>query len=310
LSNTEISRAVVVANGDVPVTSQFAGSLPKPGDGTLVVAADGGLHVAEQLGLRPDIVVGDGDSLSPGVLDRLRREGVEVQLHPPAKDASDTELALREALRRGAKRSSSLVRWAASASSTHWPTCCCCRCLSWPVVTFGSWTADRLSACWATGQSLSLSVDDGELVSLLPLTEKRGRRAHPRPALPARRRSLEQGTTRGLSNEMTAGAARSRWWRSAGRHTHQAAGGGMKRHLTVAYADSAACCTWPGHHCWPDRLHSPLAHSRAAERTGAAHPRVVCRCRTTVLAESSSSTASDVVVLEAGDAGQWSTRRS
>jgi thiamine pyrophosphokinase len=207
LSNTEISRAVVVANGDVPVTSQFAGSLPKPGDGTLVVAADGGLHVAEQIGLRPDIVVGDGDSLSPGVLDRLRREGVEVQLHPPAKDASDTELALREALRRGAKE---IVIVGALGGVRFEHALANVLLLSLPELAGcdvrlvdGRSTVRLLG----DGQSLSLSVDDGELVSLLPLTERaEGVRTHGL-RFPLDGEVLEQGTTRGLSNEIQAGAA-------------------------------------------------------------------------------------------------------
>lgn len=207
MSNTEISRAVVVANGDVPVTTQLSGWLPRPGDDTLVIAADGGLHVGEQIGLRPDVVVGDGDSLRPGVLDRLRREGVEVQLHPPAKDASDTELALREALRRGAKE---IVIVGALGGVRFEHALANVLLLSLPELAGcevrlvdGASTIRLLG----DGQSLSLSVDDGELVSLLPLTERaEGVRTHGlRFALDDE--VLEQGTTRGLSNEIQAGAA-------------------------------------------------------------------------------------------------------
>ena len=90
------ARALVVADGDVSSVDEL--------DYQLVIAADGGLLKARALGLRPTLVVGDGDSLAPQVLEELAGEGVEVQLHPRAKDASDTELAIREAVRRGAER--------------------------------------------------------------------------------------------------------------------------------------------------------------------------------------------------------------
>jgi len=54
----------------------------------LVVAADGGALKAVALGFTPDVVVGDSDSLAPDATDRLRASGVEVIVHPSAKDES------------------------------------------------------------------------------------------------------------------------------------------------------------------------------------------------------------------------------
>ena len=70
----------------------------------LVVAADGGATRALALGCRPNLVVGDGDSLGPDGLARLRSAGITLELAPVAKDESDTELAAVEAIRRGATR--------------------------------------------------------------------------------------------------------------------------------------------------------------------------------------------------------------
>lgn len=72
--------------------------------GALVVCADSGLDHAFELGLAPDLVVGDLDSASPAALDRARSSGVPVQEHPGDKDLTDTELALRAALAAGARR--------------------------------------------------------------------------------------------------------------------------------------------------------------------------------------------------------------
>jgi len=69
-----------------------------------VVAADGGAVRALALGCRPDLVVGDGDSLGEAGLDSFRSAGVPVERAPVAKDESDTELAVAAAVRRGATR--------------------------------------------------------------------------------------------------------------------------------------------------------------------------------------------------------------
>jgi thiamine pyrophosphokinase len=68
----------------------------------LVVAADGGARFLMAEGVRPDVVVGDFDSLASAASARLAADGVELVRHPVRKDATDGELAVEEALRRGA----------------------------------------------------------------------------------------------------------------------------------------------------------------------------------------------------------------
>jgi thiamine pyrophosphokinase len=54
------------------------------------------------IGVTPDAVVGDFDSLDPAIAARLEGEGVAFVRHPVRKDVTDGELAVDEALRRGA----------------------------------------------------------------------------------------------------------------------------------------------------------------------------------------------------------------
>jgi len=68
----------------------------------LVIAADGGARHAAALGFRIDRWVGDGDSLGPGALGELEAAGVPLDRVPARKDESDTELAVRTAIRLGA----------------------------------------------------------------------------------------------------------------------------------------------------------------------------------------------------------------
>lgn len=67
-----------------------------------IIAANGGSRHALAQGVIPHVVVGDLDSLSPEDIARLT-EGTRVERVPRDKDFTDGEMAVREALRRGAK---------------------------------------------------------------------------------------------------------------------------------------------------------------------------------------------------------------
>ena len=96
-------KALIVAHGDVPERGQLDAAWPGWDDDVgMVVVADGGARSAADLGLRPDVLVGDADSIDPAELARLEAHGTRLRLLPRAKDASDTELALHEAVTAGA----------------------------------------------------------------------------------------------------------------------------------------------------------------------------------------------------------------
>ncbi len=69
-------------------------------DSDLIIAADGGYNVLSEAGIKPDILVGDLDSLSLNIID-LMPPDIEVLRHPREKDFTDAELAVMEAMGRG-----------------------------------------------------------------------------------------------------------------------------------------------------------------------------------------------------------------
>lgn len=68
----------------------------------VIYAVDGGLAVAETAGVMPDYLVGDFDTANPDLVERYETK-CETLRHPPEKDATDTELAVEEAIGRGAQ---------------------------------------------------------------------------------------------------------------------------------------------------------------------------------------------------------------
>jgi thiamine pyrophosphokinase len=96
-------RALIVADGHAPTRPALDAAWPGWAEGFgLVVAADGGARGAQRLGFTIDLVVGDGDSLTPAELDRLAAAHVEIRRAPQDKDESDTELAILAAIERAA----------------------------------------------------------------------------------------------------------------------------------------------------------------------------------------------------------------
>ena len=89
-------KAIVVAGGDAA-----SGDDARLAGADLVVAADSGAAWLANLGVRPDVVIGDMDSIEPSLLASLQADGVTVERHAPDKDASDAELAVRRAVEAG-----------------------------------------------------------------------------------------------------------------------------------------------------------------------------------------------------------------
>ncbi len=93
--------AIVVAGGAVPERAAIDAAWPGWGDGRRAGRRRGRRRRrnAAQLGLAVDELVGDLDSIAPDRLAALRAAGVSIETWPRDKDASDTELAVRAALR-------------------------------------------------------------------------------------------------------------------------------------------------------------------------------------------------------------------
>ncbi len=67
-------------------------------ENSFVICADGGYKHAQNLGIVPDLWLGDGDSLKDTDITAKK-----IVAFPPQKDNTDTDLAVMEALKRGYK---------------------------------------------------------------------------------------------------------------------------------------------------------------------------------------------------------------
>ncbi len=89
-------RVVIIANGELKDPA-YHRTLINNND--YIICVNGGSIHALALGLHPDLLIGDLDSLPPAVKAKILSSNPEVIEHPPAKDKSDLELGLESALR-------------------------------------------------------------------------------------------------------------------------------------------------------------------------------------------------------------------
>lgn len=176
----------------------------------MVIAADGGLELARTLRLRPDLLVGDMDSVSESAL--AAYPDVPRQTHPTDKDELDLELAIAAALERGATRIRVLGAFGGRLDQS----------LAALFVAARYAAAPRTGAEWAEAagapislhgagheahvvtpeRHLALELPAGTTVSLLPLGE--GAEASSAGlAFPLDRTPLPFGTGLGVSNRVT-----------------------------------------------------------------------------------------------------------
>jgi thiamine pyrophosphokinase len=86
---------LIFANGDLTTVAWLRPYLQQA---QVLIAANGGLTHLQKLGLMPDCVVGDMDSLTAAQQTAVVAAGSKQVTHPPEKDETDLELALFYAL--------------------------------------------------------------------------------------------------------------------------------------------------------------------------------------------------------------------
>jgi thiamine pyrophosphokinase len=90
-----MQRIIIFANGDLPDIEK-ARALLRADD--FIICADGGTRHALALGIMPNLVIGDMDSIQTDQWQELEKVGVSVELFPRDKNETDLELALDRAV--------------------------------------------------------------------------------------------------------------------------------------------------------------------------------------------------------------------
>jgi thiamine pyrophosphokinase len=166
----------------------------------LVVAADRGAQNASVLGLVPDLVVGDMDSIDTSVLASLEALGTRAERHPADKDQTDLELGLASVMKLGA--SSVTIVATTSGRPDH-------ALANLLTAASDRWKELRIdlildsSRAWIVRHQLNLDLPVGSIVSLMAVGGPATGITTAGLRWPLSTGCLEPGMGRGLSNEVS-----------------------------------------------------------------------------------------------------------
>jgi thiamine pyrophosphokinase len=196
-------RAVIVAAGSIDNPQRDRNRIQAE---DFIIAADGGAAYSRLLGIQPDVIIGDLDSLDQDLLQHYRQLDINIITHPTHKDATDLELAIKYALQHEADEIIVLgalgERWDHSLGNI----------LLLANPEFQEVTIRMVSGPVEIGliqapQSYQLTGTRGDLVSLIPIHgDASGITTHGLEYSLQDGR-LKFGATRGISNTLTAESA-------------------------------------------------------------------------------------------------------
>lgn len=93
-----MKRAVVFFHGDSPSEHTVKRYIRED---DVIVCADGGMIWADKLGIKPDVYIGDLDSITSTLHKKLQKEKIEWFIYPKEKDETDSELVMRYVVEQG-----------------------------------------------------------------------------------------------------------------------------------------------------------------------------------------------------------------
>ncbi len=196
-------RVIIVAGGDLKDTAFYHRLLKKD---DYFICVNGGTAHAFKLGLKPDMVIGDLDSLQPGDRKKLEQTACRLIEYPQAKEKSDLELAVDKAVEMG-PREILVVGALGGARADHFFVNLLL--LNIPLnLGITASIIDEYQEIRLVKDEVVIEGSPGDYLSLFALTGEAEGIVTEGLKFPLNDESLLFASTRGLSNELIATRAR------------------------------------------------------------------------------------------------------
>ena len=198
--SNEPLTACIVAGGDITPGDRVMDTLRRS---DIIIAADRGLDACLELGITPTLCIGDFDSVSDDAVQTARERGWPVVEYPSEKAATDGELALDEAITRGAGKIRILGALTGLDRMDHGAANLLL--LAKPEfsrIDIRLLDENREAFVLRKGASASVTGQRGDYVTLLPLSETGATVTTWGLKYDLLGISLGYGSTRGVSNEL------------------------------------------------------------------------------------------------------------
>ena len=188
-------RIIIFANGDLPNLEKARALLR---DDDFIIAADGGTRHALALGLMPNVIVGDLDSL-PANFDISKFEN-EVVLYPKDKNETDLELTIQHAL---TLNSQEIIIIAALGGRLDQTLGNIALISDLRPSTLDLRLDDGIEEVFFCSENSQINGNCGDIVSLIPWQGEVTGIVTTGLKWPLQNETLYPNKTRGISNEMT-----------------------------------------------------------------------------------------------------------
>jgi len=199
-----MNRTACIITGGA-LSAEFLAEYLKKRKEELLVVVDGALEVTHKLGIKPDFIVGDFDTVNQELLPFYGKD--IILRHPPEKDQTDTELAIETALHAGCDN---LVFFGATGSRLDHSLGNIFLLESLLKQGIRAEILNENNRLYLRNQSFTLHRNNtrGEFLSLLPLSETVEEVTLTGFKYPVEKLTFYRERTLGISNEITEEEAR------------------------------------------------------------------------------------------------------
>jgi thiamine pyrophosphokinase len=192
-----VNKNIIIISGGCPVNPEFFSKQIRKLGKCLIICCDGGARHLRNTGFKPNVIIGDMDSIDSLQLEGYSREKIKIIKYPAEKDFTDTELALDYAI--GLKPDKIFIWCALGGRIDHTLAniFVLTRAQGKEVETV---LADEYCEVFVLNKKAVITNEKGKTVSLIALTPRVTGITLSGFAYPLTRGSLKMGESRGISN--------------------------------------------------------------------------------------------------------------
>jgi thiamine pyrophosphokinase len=190
-------NAIIFSGGKFDKDPLFYKKFIKAND--YIITADSGTQYAMDIGIRPDIIVGDMDSIDKELLESISDKNIDIIKFNPEKDYTDTEIAVNHAMKVSPEE---IIIFGAlgdrldhTLSGIYLLKYCLDKGYKAKVI-------DKKNEISLIKDSVTITGKKGDIVSLIPLTERVAGVITDNLYYPLKSEDLHLGSSRGVSNVM------------------------------------------------------------------------------------------------------------
>ena len=191
-----MNQCLIFANGDFSSTAILKNL------NQIIIAADGGARHCIEIGIIPQFVVGDFDSLSEEEIIFLKSNGAELIKYSTQEDQTDLELAIKLAINQGYKNISIFGAFGGRWDMTF-ANILLMASPNFFGIQFKIIGADTTAYILRSGETLQFQSQPGTTVSIMPIGGSATGITYNGLKWPLENAILPFGTPKGVSNQTT-----------------------------------------------------------------------------------------------------------